>query len=311
MSGGRTAGLLVVDKPTGLTSHDVVERVRRILHERVGHAGTLDPQATGVLLLCIGPATRLARFLQGHHKVYEGVVRLGWATDTYDAQGERVGEAVTVPALESAAVSRALAGFAGEQQQLPPVYSAKKVRGQPAYRRARRGEPVQPRPVTVTVYALELLALAGDEIHIRVRCSAGTYVRSLAHDLGGALACPAHLAALRRTGSGVFELRQALAWSEIEHGTPESLRERILPPAEMLPDWPAAVVDGSGSAAVSDGGMVEAGWIVERRPGAPQPAPHTGGPPDGWVRLMDREGGMIAVGEMVPGGLVQPRVVLR
>jgi tRNA pseudouridine55 synthase len=228
VSESSTAGLLVIDKPAGMTSHDVVERVRDLLHERVGHAGTLDPQATGVLLLCVGAATRLSRFLQGHDKIYEGVVRLGWATDTYDAQGEPAADPVPVPSLHEEAVRAALGRFMGEQQQVPPVYSAKKVRGQPAYRRARRGEPVQPDPVTVTVYALELLQLAGEQIHLRVHCSAGTYVRTLAHDLGAALGCPAHLAALRRTASGAFDLRDALEWQVVEDGEAAALRARVL-----------------------------------------------------------------------------------
>lgn len=309
MSESRTAGLLVVDKPAGMTSHDVVERVRDLLGERVGHAGTLDPQATGVLLLCIGAATRLARFLQGHDKVYEGIVRLGWATDTYDAQGAAMAEAVPVPPLAEATVRAALARFTGEQRQVPPIYSAKKVRGQPAYRRARRGESVQPEPVTVAVYELALLQLAGDEVHLRVHCSAGTYVRTLAHDLGTVLGCPAHLAALRRTASGAFSLDDALDWRAIEDGDTQALRARVLPPADMLPEWPAAVLSAEGETVVVNGGMVEAGWIVERRPGAARPGPAAAAP-SGWVRLLDGDGRMIAAGEMVPGGLVQPRVVL-
>ncbi|MGD8817085.1 MAG: tRNA pseudouridine(55) synthase TruB, partial [Acidobacteriota bacterium] len=267
MSRTCTTGLMVVDKPSGMTSHDVVERVRRLLHERVGHAGTLDPQATGVLLLCIGSATRLARFLQGHDKVYEGVVRLGWATDTYDAQGEPQGEPVQPPALRHEQVTQVLDGFVGEQLQTPPVYSAKKVRGQPSYRRARRGEEVRPEPVTVRIYALELLRLDGDDIHIRVHCGAGTYVRTLAHDLGTALGCPAHLAALRRTASGSFGLDGAVVWDEIEGGNAEALRARVRPAADMLADWPTAVLNDDGVEAVANGGMVEAGWITERRPG--------------------------------------------
>jgi len=310
VSESSTAGLLVIDKPAGMTSHDVVERVRDLLHERVGHAGTLDPQATGVLLLCVGAATRLSRFLQGHDKIYEGVVRLGWATDTYDAQGEPAADPVPVPSLHEEAVRAALGRFMGEQQQVPPVYSAKKVRGQPAYRRARRGEPVQPDPVTVTVYALELLQLAGEQIHLRVHCSAGTYVRTLAHDLGAALGCPAHLAALRRTASGAFDLRDALEWQVVEDGEAAALRARVLPPIDMLPDWPAAVVNAEGATAVVNGGMVEAGWIVQRRPGALRPGPVPDTAPAGWVRLLDGDGRLIAAGEMVPGGLVQPRVVL-
>ena len=307
----RPAGLLVIDKPSGLTSHDVVERVRRILGSKAGHAGTLDPQATGVLLVCLGAATRLARFLQGHDKVYEGIVKLGWATDTYDGEGEALADPVTPPPLDREQVQDVLDSFVGAIEQTPPAYSAKKVRGQPAYRRARRGEDVRPKPVTVEIHSAELLELTADTIQIRIHCGAGTYVRTLARDLGEALGCPAHLAALRRTRSGSFSLPHAVSWEEIEETTPQALEERILPAADMVPDWPVAVVGEEGADATANGRILEAGWIVERRPGisfdTPGGAPHS----DGWVRVVDRSGAMIAAGEMVPGGLVQPRIVLR
>ena len=301
---------MIVDKPAGPTSHDVVERVRRILKERVGHAGTLDPQATGVLLLCVGAATRLARFLQGHDKVYEGAVKLGWATDTYDAEGEPAAAAVAPPPLERSEVEDVLRSFVGVQQQVPPVYSAKKVRGQPSYRRARRGEKVEPKAVTVHIHAVELVRLSTDELHIRVHCGAGTYVRTLAHDLGAALGCPAHLAGLRRTRSGSFGLDGAVTWPEIEESAAERLRGRIVPVADMLPHWPAAVLSAEGVGAVANGGVVEPGWIVERHAGK-QYAVAAGTGDKGWVRVIDPSGRMIAAGEMIPGGLVQPRIVLR
>lgn len=305
----RTTGLMVVDKPAGMTSHDVVERLRRSLHERIGHAGTLDPQATGVLLLCIGSATRMARFLQRHDKVYEGIVKLGWATDTYDAAGEPVGEPVAVPELDRTRVQQVLKTFIGTLEQIPPVYSAKKVRGQPAYRRARRGEDVRLKSVTIKIYALDLLELGSDEVRIRVHCGAGTYVRTLAHDLGNALGCPAHLAALRRIRSGSFGLDEAVAWDEIEQETADQLRRRVLPAADMVPSWATAVVAPEGAEAVANGGIVETGWIIERYPGARQGVGSVA--EDGWVRLLDPTGRMIAAGEMLPGGLVQPRIVLR
>ena len=245
MRAAAASGLLVIDKPAGLTSHDVVQRVRGILRARVGHAGTLDPQATGVLLLCVGAATRMARFLQTHDKVYEGVVKLGWATDTYDGEGNPVGEVVSPPSLDRADVEAALRTFVGTQQQVPPVFSAKKVRGQPSYRRARRGEKVEPKPVTVDVYAAELLRLSPDELQIRVHCGAGTYVRTLAHDLGAALGCPAHLADLRRLRSGPFDLDGALAWQTVEQADGDDLRGRLVPIGDMVPQWPEAVVSTS------------------------------------------------------------------
>lgn len=307
----RPSGLLVIDKPSGLTSHDVVERVRRILGCKTGHAGTLDPQATGVLLVCLGASTRLARFLQGHDKVYEGLVKLGWATDTYDGEGEALADPVTPPPLHRARVQGVLDSFIGRLEQTPPAYSAKKVRGQPAYRRARRGEDVQPKPVTVEIYSAELLELTVDTIQIRIHCGAGTYVRTLARDLGEALGCPAHLAGLRRIRSGSFSLRDAVSWEEIEETTPAALEERILPVADMVPDWPVAVVGEDGADATVNGRILEASWIVERRPGISSGAPGGGQDSDGWVRVVDRDGAMIAAGEMVPGGLIQPRIVLR
>ena len=311
MSGVADAGLLVIDKPAGLTSHDVVERVRDILEVRAGHAGTLDPQATGVLLVCLGSATRLARFLQEHDKVYEGIVKLGWATDTYDGDGEPLADPVEPPPLDRDAVSEALQRFVGTQQQTPPAYSAKKVRGQPAYRRARRGEAVAPNPVEVVIYEAELIEVKNGEIHLRVHCGAGTYVRTLAHDLGAALGCPAHLAGLRRTRSGPFGLDGAVGWATIEAADAGELRRRMIAAAGMLPGWPAAVVNREGATAVASGRMLEAGWIVERRPGEPLAAAAPDPAAAGWVRVLDAGGAMIAAGEMVPGGLVQPRIVLR
>jgi len=302
-------GMLAVDKPAGLTSHDVVQRIRRITGARAGHAGTLDPQATGVLLVCLGSATRLARFLQGHDKVYEGIIKLGWATDTYDAEGEPLADPVAPPPLERDTVEEALASFVGEYDQTPPVYSAKKVRGQPSYRRARRGEEVTPEPVAIVVYSAEVTGVSENEIKVRIHCGAGTYVRTLAHDLGTALGCPAHLAGLRRTRSGSFGLDRLLDWATVENASAQILQEDIIPAAEMLPEWPAAVVDDDGEAAVGNGRIIEPGWIRERRAAALTKA---GGDDEaGWVRVLDAEGRMLAAGEMVPGGLVQPRIVLR
>lgn len=307
--GTAAAGMLIVDKPAGLTSHDVVQRIRRILGARAGHAGTLDPQATGVLLVCVGSATRLARFLQGHDKVYEGVIRLGWATDTYDAEGEPLADPVRPPELDRRFVEEALQAFVGEYEQRPPVYSAKKIRGQPAYRRARRGEVVEPKPATVVVHSAELIGLGDDQIRLRIHCGPGTYVRSLAHELGEALGCPAHLAGLRRTRSGVFGLDGAIDWDELGSARSDVLADRLLGAAEMVPEWPIAVVNDTGADAVSNGRIIEPGWIVER--GAATTAGNAADRHQMWVRVLDRRGRMLAAGEMVPGGLVQPRIVLR
>ena len=311
VKGCQPTGLLVIDKPAGLTSHDVVDRLRQILGSKAGHAGTLDPQATGVLLVCLGSATRLARFLQRHDKVYEGVIKLGWATDTYDAEGEPLADPVIPPPLSSEEVQAALDLFVGTFEQTPPAYSAKKVRGQPAYRRARRGEDVQPEPVTVVIRSAELLDLTEDTIQIRIHCGAGTYVRTLARDLGEVLGCPAHLAGLRRTRSGSFCLRKAVDWATIAETTPEALKKRILPAVDMVPDWPAAVVGDEGAEAILNGHILEAAWIVERRPGVSNDASSGLHGSDGWVRLLNANGAMIAAGEMVLGGLIQPRIVFQ
>lgn len=309
MSDRGPAGLLVVDKPGGKTSHDVVEEVRRRLRARAGHAGTLDPQATGVLLVCTGAATRLAQFLQDHDKVYQGVVRLGWATDTYDAQGEPLAEPVEPPQLEQREVARQLEQFVGEIEQVPPAYSAKKVRGEPAYRRVRRGERVQPEPVRVTIHEIELLGVEGGEIRLRLRCGAGTYVRTLARDLGEALGCPSHLAGLRRLRSGPFGVDAAITWDELVSSEAEALEARLVPPAEMLPEWPAAVVDAHGSKLVAHGGVVEPASIVERRAGSSGELPSYA-PDNRWARVLDGAGRMLAAAELLPGGVLQPRVVL-
>ena len=304
-------GLLVIDKPAGLTSHDVVDRVRQIVGSKAGHAGTLDPQATGVLLVCLGAATRLAQFLQRHDKVYEGVIKLGWATDTYDAEGAPLADPVTPPALSREEVQKALDLFVGVFKQTPPAYSAKKVRGQPAYRRVRRGEDVQPEPVTVVIHSAELLNLTEDTIQIRIHCGAGTYVRTLARDLGEALGCPAHLAGLRRTRSGSFCLHKAVDWAEIAENTPGELKKRFLPAVDMVPDWPAAVVGDEGAESILNGHILEAAWIVERRPGVSNDASKGLHSSDGWVRVVNANGAMIAAGETVLGGLIQPRIVFQ
>jgi tRNA pseudouridine55 synthase len=310
VSATELAGLLVVDKPAGPTSHDVVKRVRARLQARAGHAGTLDPQATGVLLVCIGAATRLSKFLQVHDKVYEGVVRLGWATDTYDADGEATTEIQQPPELSEEIVEAALQNFVGELEQVPPVYSAKKIRGEPSYRRARRGEEVTPKAVPVRVHSIHLLAIEGDRIHVQVHCGAGTYVRTLAHDLGRALACPAHLAALRRLSSGPFRIEDALPWDDLEQGAGADVAARILHPEEMLPEWPAVVVNDEGATRVAHGGALEPNCIIDRREGSGGRSALALKDGGAWIRVLGGDGQMLAAAELNPGGVLQPRVVL-
>ncbi|MEI2690574.1 MAG: tRNA pseudouridine(55) synthase TruB [Anaerolineae bacterium] len=208
-------GVLNVDKPAGWTSHDVVNRVRRLAGLRqVGHAGTLDPMATGVLVVCLGRATRLLEYLTGQPKIYLAEVTLGVTTNTYDAEGEIVSRQ-PAPPLSAAQIEQALAPLRGEIMQRPPAFSALKRAGVPLYQRARAGEVLEIAPRPATVYELTLLQAEGPILHLRVRCGAGTYVRSIAHDLGQALGCGAHLSALRRTAVGAFTVENALTLEQL------------------------------------------------------------------------------------------------
>lgn len=214
-SGPQVDGLLLVDKSAGMTSHDVVDLVRRSTKlEKVGHTGTLDPMATGLLILCVGKATRLQAFFMKMEKTYEGTIQFGWATETYDAEGAAIGEAVERN-IESVDFESVLPRFRGEIQQVPPQYSAKKVQGVRAYENARKGKTTVLEPKTVTVNEFSILEISGSQAKFRVRCSAGTYVRSLANDLGEAVGAPAHLATLRRTAIGSFHVDDAIAASAI------------------------------------------------------------------------------------------------
>jgi tRNA pseudouridine55 synthase len=214
--------LLVLDKPAAFTSHDIVNRVRRITGERsVGHLGTLDPMATGVLPLVLGRFTRLAQFFNDSLKVYEGEIRFGFATDTYDAEGEVVGPvSSTQPSLDE--IHRHLPALTGRILQLPPVYSAKKINGVAAYKLARKDKPVEMKPVEVVVHRFEIQSLCGDRARFVAEVSAGTYIRSLAHDLGQALGCGAHLSQLRRTQAGEFNLSQSVTLDALSdyHSSP-------------------------------------------------------------------------------------------
>lgn len=222
-------GVLNVDKPAGWTSHDVVGRVRRLAGLRqVGHAGTLDPMATGVLVLCLGRATRLLEYLTGQPKTYLAQVTLGAATDTYDAEGEVI-DRRPVPPLNEAQIEQVLDAFRGPIMQRPPAYSALKRDGVALYKRARAGEQVEVAPRPVIVYELALLAFDGQNVQLRVHCGAGTYIRSLAHDLGQALGCGGHLSALRRTAVGPFTVEHAVT---LEHLAEASALQAVLQPAD-------------------------------------------------------------------------------
>jgi tRNA pseudouridine55 synthase len=320
-------GLLIVDKPVGPSSHDVVARVRRILDEpRVGHTGTLDPAASGVLPLVIGRATRLARFLSDSTKEYLAVVRLGIATNTYDATGEPVSPRYSGPLPDVAVVERALVSFRGSFEQQPPAYSAKKRGGVPSYKRARRRDRSaaqdarsdetalttsgddQPSPVTVTVSRLEIAMLDGCRLHLRIECGAGFYVRSLAHDLGQRLGTGGHLESLRRTRSGDAEIAQATPLDVLED--PESGLERarkaVIPLSQMLPTLPALKLTFAGVEHTKNG--------CELNPADFERSAALLGketPPVGLVRLFSPDGQLVAMAApSTTPGLLHPSVVL-
>ena len=228
-------GVLLVDKPGEHTSHDVVARLRRKLNmKRIGHAGTLDPMATGLMILLIGKATRISQYLISLDKEYEGTIELGKVTDSQDADGE-VLETRPVPPLTETEVRTAMQGFIGDQYQTPPMYSAIKIDGVPLYKSARKGEEVEREPRFIRVMSFDLRRFAAPHIDFRLQCTKGTYVRTIAHDLGGRLGCGAHLAALRRTATQRFHVSQALTLDQIEALSLPEIEKRLIPVREAVP----------------------------------------------------------------------------
>lgn len=292
-------GVLLVDKPVGLTSHDVVDRIRAAAGmRRVGHTGTLDPAATGLLILCLGPTTRLSEFLVGMDKVYEGTLRLGLVTDSYDLQGNTVEER-EVPQLKPADIQTVFDRFQGDILQTPPMVSAVKVKGERLYKKARKGEIVQREPRRITVHEFRLLSYDAPDAAFRLRCTRGTYARSLCHDVGQELGCGGTLASLRRTWVGKHSVEQA---RPVEHfKCKEDVKERILPAGDAL-DLPTVVVNEARRKTVLSGSALEPADI-----GTP-PAPVTG-----WVQIKTLSGELLAVGQMgsgVDAGRVLPKRVL-
>jgi tRNA pseudouridine55 synthase len=228
-------GVLLVDKPSGLTSHDVVYHLRRKLQmKKIGHAGTLDPMATGLLVMLIGKATRISQYLISVDKVYEGEATLGVVTDSQDAQGE-IMETCPVPPLTETQVRDAMNGFLGDQYQMPPMHSAIKIDGVPLYKMARKGEEVEREPRFIRVASFELNSFALPTLTFTLHCTKGTYVRTIAHDLGKKLGCGAHLSALRRTGSGKFNISQCLPLDQIEALSLPEIEKRLIPVYEAAP----------------------------------------------------------------------------
>ncbi|MBL4575918.1 MAG: tRNA pseudouridine(55) synthase TruB [Opitutaceae bacterium] len=229
-------GVLLVDKPSGMTSHDVVSRIRRIFKmKRVGHAGTLDPLATGLLILLIGKATKLSQFLMSLDKVYEGTVKLGESTTTQDAEGE-VLSTRPVPELSKEDVEAHTAGFIGDQYQIPPMYSAIKIDGVPLYKLARKGKTIEREPRFIRVSAFDVLKYSSPLIDIKVHCSKGTYVRTLVHDLGEKIGCGGHLVALRRTASDNFSIDKAHTLKTLEEASFNDLKDFLIPGHEAAPN---------------------------------------------------------------------------
>ena len=277
-------GVLVIDKPAGLTSHAVVDRIRRRWRlSKAGHLGTLDPAATGVLPVMIGRATRLARFIPSNPKEYVGTIRLGWETTTGDAEGDPLGPPTPVD-LARERIETAAAAFEGRVEQIPPAYSAKKVGGVAAYRLARKGKPVTLSPINVEIQQFSIVSVDGSEISFRVLCSAGTYIRSLARDLGRHLKTGAHLGALRRTRSGPFDLSHAELLDKAEPTD-------VIPSEELMQHLPEIRVDPQAEVDVGHGRAIECGTD------------------DSPVRIFNKKGQLIAIAT-VERGWAHPRVVL-
>jgi tRNA pseudouridine55 synthase len=230
-------GILLVDKPRDHTSHDVVARLRgKLKMKRIGHAGTLDPMATGLLVILVGKATKVSQYLVSLDKEYEGTIELGKVTDTQDADGE-VMETRPVPPLTEADVLATIKAFLGDQYQMPPMYSAIKIDGQPLYKAARKGEEVEREPRFIRVMSWEVTRFASPHIDFRLRCTKGTYVRTLAHDLGAKLGCGGHLTALRRTATDKFTVAQALTLEQIQALSLTEIEQRLIPAREAVPSF--------------------------------------------------------------------------
>lgn len=301
--------VLVIDKPAGLTSHDVVSRVRRIVRQRaVGHLGTLDPMATGVLPLVLGSLTRLAQFYTACEKVYEGTIRFGFATDTYDTEGEAVGEVREVT-LKEPDVQEVAGKFRGWIEQTPPPFSAKKIHGVPAYKLARKRQDVELEPVKVEIKEFSILGVTKDRVEFRARVASGTYMRSVAHEMGQLLGCGAHLERLRRTAVGEFGIpneRPQRTQSSIKEKTAYSLEELavaaesgsleelVVHPRKLLPEMPAVTVTDDVAAHVRCGRAVNLPELSRAK----------------LVKVFYGQRELIAIASRVAGTLFHPKIVL-
>ncbi len=305
-------GVLIIDKPAGLTSHDVVNRVRRLLGQKsVGHLGTLDPMATGILPLVTGNFTRLAQFYTSSEKSYEGNIRFGFSTDTYDAEGEPTSPPQTVT-FSAEQVEPVAARFRGLIEQTPPPFSAKKIHGVPAYKLARKHKEVELKPVQVDIKEFEILSVESDRVSFRARVASGTYMRSIAHDMGLALGCGAHLESLRRTAAAEFTIADAHTLDAVARallpasakGTPENsertdrgieaLEGLFVHPRKLLPHLPAVTADEMTSARIRNGRTVNLPELSRAR----------------QVRVFGGQRDLIAIATRVAGTLFHPGIVL-
>ena len=304
-------GALIIDKPQDFTSHDVVARVRRATGtRRVGHAGTLDPFATGVLVCCIGRATRLVQFLVGLDKDYIGTVRLGFATDTQDATGKQITPLRSSKEVSLEELRRTLNGFIGPLLQTPPMFSAKKVGGKRLYRAAREGLELERAPVSIVVHSIDLVkdetVLNSNEdgtvdFEIRVRCSSGTYIRTLADDVGRALGVGGHLASLRRLKVGEFDLDEAVTLEALESMSRAEVENHLIDGARIVSHLPRVMLDEERANLISNGRRIFVSEAETERAVEGE----------GFLRLCDHEGRLVAIGERIPiDDLVRPRVVV-
>ena len=287
-------GLLVLDKSAGMTSHDVVSIVRRATGERsVGHLGTLDPMATGVLPLLLGKYTRLAQFFGKAEKQYTGAVRFGFATDTFDAEGAPASE--PLPLTQSLDELRVLARhFHGEMDQMPPIFSAKKINGVPAHKLARAGKDVPVKPARICVHSFELTGLEGDTASFAIHVSAGGDVRSVAHELGAMAGCGAHLSSLRRTQAGPFALEHSITIDALKSLTPAEIEARLPHPRSILPELPSVVVDEQTAGRIRNGMQVNVPEFSQ--------AP--------LIKVFVGPRDLLAIARRVAGTLVKPEIVL-
>ena len=303
-------GVLIIDKSPGLTSHDVVHRVRRILGERsVGHFGTLDPMATGVLPLVIGNFTRLAQFYLSSEKTYEGTIRFGFSTDTYDAEGAPTSASMNA-SLSREKVEDVVGKFRGVISQTPPPYSAKKIKGVPAYKLARKQQEVRLEPVQIEIKEFEILSVDADRARFRARVASGTYMRSIAHDMGQTLGCGAHLESLRRTSVAEFTLAEAHTLEELAAATAElgagaparetpgqrnaMQRELFIHPRKLLPAFPSVTADEIAAAHIRSGRPVNLPELSRAR----------------QVKVFSGQSDLIAIATRVAGTLFHPKIVL-